>query len=237
MRTFLLLLTAALLGMSVSGCTVIGLGIGLAVDHRNGREHRVSCDSLKSVPRGRVVEVTLTYGDTLRGTFTGTGARPEDSYRPAYDTARALLGGDTALPAIGETLTVTTPRGWNLSGLFCALDAGALAIHRLEDDSTVCLPAFSVSQIRNRDGHGYDPALIRDLVSSGSLPSALELVVESGGKTRGIPLEHIRQIYAPPRRTHYWILGGVVGLVVDVTLAAVAWRYSDYHQGWEVVWD
>jgi hypothetical protein len=232
MKARIACLAIALLSMWFSGCTVIGLGIGLAVDYRDGREHRVSWDSLSSVPRGRRVEVTLISGDTLRGTFTGMGARPEDSYRLAYDSVRALLGGDTALPAIGETLFVTTARGRKLSGLFCALDAGVLAIHRLKDDSTVCLFVVSVSQIRNRDGRGYDPALIRDLVSSGSLPSARELVLESGGKTRGIPLEHIRQIYAPQRWTYHWLLGGVIGLAVDATIAAVAVHDWNSRQGW-----
>jgi hypothetical protein len=229
MRTFFFLLTAALLGMLFSGCTAIGLGIGAAADLRNAQAHRVSGTDTTSVPRGRDVEVALTSGDTLRGKFAGFRARPADSYRCAYDSVRMLLAGDSVLPGIGETVSVITPKGRSVSGLFRGLDAGTLAVYRPDDDSTAYLPLSSAAQLRNRDGYSYDLTLLRALVSARSLPSGREFVLQSGGRTCCVPLEHIQEIYAPPHRTSYWILGGVIGLAVDAAVVAVALHKWQYH--------
>jgi len=215
----LLLFTTALLGMLFSGCTVIGIVAGASVDHRNARAHRVSWDSVSSVPRGRDVEVTLMSGDTLRGKFTGMRALPADSYRCAYDSARIVLAGDSVLPALGETMHLVLATGRRIDGPFRGLDGEALAVYHPLDQYIEYVSMPTIARLRNADGRSFDVDRLRALASRRSLPSARKFVVESRQQTSGIPLQYIHEVYALPHHTHYWILGGAIGLGVDAVVA------------------
>jgi hypothetical protein len=220
MKARIACLTIAFLSMLISGCTVIGIVAGASVDHRNARDRRVSWDGTKSVPRGRKVEVTLTSGDTLRGKFTGLRALPPDSYRFAYDSTRVLLAGDSMLPRLGETVFFTPVKGPRIRGLFRGFEAEALAVYQPDEHSTAYLPLSKAAQLRNLDGQSFDVELLRTLASARSLPSRSEFVVQSGAQTSRIPLQYIHEVHTLPRRTHKWILYGVIGLAADAAVAA-----------------
>jgi len=222
MKARIACLAIALFSTLLSGCTVIGLGVGVAVDHRNARDRRVSWDGARSVPRGRDVEVTLTSGDTLRGKFTGLRALPPDSYRIAYDSARILLAGDSVLPQLGDTVMVVHESGWRHRSLFHGLGPMALDMRLLCDTSARFVPLRAVARLQDIQGTPYDLTRLSALMSARLLPTEQQFVVQSHVQTTGIPLEHIREIYAPPHRTSYWILGGVIGLAVDAAVVAAA---------------
>jgi len=231
MKARIACLAIALFSTLLSGCTVIGLGVGVAVDHRNARDRRVSWDGARSVPRGRDVEVTLTSGDTLRGKFTGLRALPPDSYRSAYDSAQVTLDGGSVLPRLGETVLFTPVKGPRIRGPFRGFEAEALAVYQPDERSTAYLPLSKAAQLRNLDGQPFDVDYLRFLASSRALPSTREFVVESGGQTSRIPLQYIHEVYAAPQRTHKWILYGVIGLAVDAAVTAavissISWDFG-----------
>jgi hypothetical protein len=126
MRALILLLITVLLGILISGCTVAGLLVGARIDRRNAKAHRVSWDSVSSVPRGRAVQVTLTSGDTLCGRFTGLSALPagrmfvmqtreqtrriplqhiQEVYAPPLHTRKWLLYGGVGLAVDAAIIT------------------------------------------------------------------------------------------------------------------------------------
>ena len=135
MRTFLLLLTAALLCLLSWSCTAIGVGIGAAVDHHRVRPRHVTSEYAHTIPAGSDVRVNLISDSTLHGRFTGW---------------RTLDGGK-------------------------------------------------------------------------------EFAVQSAERTTAVPLENIRDIFAMPGRSHYWALGGVIGLAVDAALVTVAVKNLEEH--------
>jgi hypothetical protein len=204
----------------LSGCTVIGIVAGASADLSNARARHATWSEVRSVPRGREVEVALISGDTLRGKFGGLRALPADSYRFAYDSTRVLLAGDSELPLLGETVFFTPVKGPHVRGPFRGFEAEALAVYQPDEHSTAYLPLSKAAQLRNRDGRSFDVGHLRFLASSRALPSTREFMVQSGGQTYGVPLDHIQQVYAPPHPTYYWILGGVIGLVLDAAIVA-----------------
>ena len=127
MRVCFLFLCAALLTLLFSGCTVIGVGIGAAVDHHHARFRHVTQQDAHTIPACSAVRITLTTDSTLNGEFSG----------------------------------------W----------------HTLADEK--------------------------------------RFMVQSGERTIAVPLAHIREIFAMPKRSHYWILGGAIGLAVDAVLVTI----------------
>jgi len=222
MRTIILLLTAALLGMQFSGCTAIGIGVGAAVDHHNAKPQYATWETAHTIPCGRAVQVTLTSGDTLYGRFTGLRTLPPDSYRCAYVSARKLLASDSVLPQPGDTVMVVHESGWRHRSLFHGLGPMALDMRLLCDTSACFVPLRAVARLQDIQGTPYDLTRLSALMSARLLPTEQQFVVQSHVQTTGIPLEHIREIYAPPHRTSYWILGGVIGLAVDAAVVAAA---------------
>lgn len=93
MRTLVFLLIAGLLCMLTFGCTVIGVGIGAAVDRHHERPRHVTREYAHTIPSGSDVRVTLTSDSILHGKFTGWRSLP---------TGRAFVvqseGQTTAVP-------------------------------------------------------------------------------------------------------------------------------------------
>jgi hypothetical protein len=139
MRTLLFILIAALLCVLSSGCTAIGLGIGIAADSKYGQSQQATSSEVKTIPRGRDVQVTLTSGDTLRGKSAGMRALPADSYRCAYDSARTQWAADSLLPPLGEVVFVVPWQGRCFSGVFHGFEGKALLIRRTGDDTLTSL--------------------------------------------------------------------------------------------------
>jgi hypothetical protein len=234
MRISLLLLTAALLGMQLSGCTAIGIGVGAAVDHHHAKPQYATWETAHTIPCGRAVQVTLTSGDTLYGRFTGLRALPPDSYRCAYDSARILLAGESVLPQLGDTVMVVRESGWRHRSLFHGLGPMALDMRLLCDTSACFVPLRAVARLQDIQGTPYDLTRLSTLMSARLLPTEQQFVVQSDMQTVGIPLEHIQEIYAPPHHTYYWALGGVIGLAVDAAVVAAAvhaWNYQGMNIG------
>ena len=65
-----------------------------------------------------------------------------------------------------------------------------------------------------------DSTLRGEFIGWRTLPTGRQFVVQSEGRTTAVPLAQIRDIFAMPRRSHYWILGGFVGLAVDAAVVA-----------------
>jgi hypothetical protein len=220
-------LAIALLSLLTSGCTAIGIVAGVSVDRRNARACHVSWDSLRSVPRGRVVEVTLASGDTLRGEYTGLRALPADSYRSAYDSTRTLLG-DSVLPRIGEIVSVIPQQGRSFSGVFYGFEAEALAVRRTAEDTLFYQALSGAARLQKYYGKTYNLERLRTIASERALPSRRELTIQTTGGTYGVPLQAIEQVYARPRYTYYAFECAAIGLLMDAFMVGLMtdWTFS-----------
>ena len=171
MRTVFLLSAAALLCALFSGCTVIGLVAGTAIDSRNEQPRHATAANIDEIPNVRAVQVTLTSGDTLHGTFGGLHTLPVDSNHCVYDSLQVLFDADDVINMSGESL---------------------------------------------------DLGRMRTMVFSREHPSARAFILRSGSQTLSIPLARVQEVYAPPRPTAYGMLGGLVGLAIDVMIIIAA---------------
>jgi hypothetical protein len=216
MRTSLLLLTVALLGLLISGCTVIGIVAGASADRSNARPRHATWSDVRAVPRGRQVEVILTSGDTLRGKFTGLRALHPNSYRMLYENAGNLSAGDSLLPPLGETVSVVHRHERPFKAEFCGFEAEALVVRLWSEDTLFYQPLSNTSQMKNYHGKTYDIKHLLALASGRLLPSRREFTLQSGGQTQPVPLECIQEVYAEPKYTDMWLVYGAKGLVVDV---------------------
>ena len=222
MKALIVSLVVAFLSLLTTGCTAVGIGIGKMVDNKNAQFRRVQWTETRAVPHGRDVLVTLTSGDTLFGYYAGSRNLPPDSYRQQYDSTRIRLAADSVLPRYNETVSAFTKSGQQISGVFRGFEAETMVIIQPMNYSTTYLPLSRASRLQDSTGRAFDVNRIRALNSSRTLPSDREILVYSKRNTHHVPLEHIQEVYAPPRSTNYWILGGITGLVVDVIVVAAA---------------
>jgi hypothetical protein len=221
MRTLLLFVAAALLAMVVSGCTVIGFGIGAAVDHHHARPRHATWQDTETIPRGSAVHVTLTSDSIVQGEFTGLRTLPEKSYVSIYDSVRAILSERCALPKLGDTVTVV-PKGWHSYwALFYGFGALTVDLRQPEQKTPSYMSFHAVTELQDIQGRPYDMTCLRTLMAARALPTGQRFEVLSDQQSTSVPLEHIRDIFALPRRSHYWVLGGVMGLAVDAAVVAL----------------
>jgi hypothetical protein len=143
MRTFLLLLTVALLCWLLSGCTVIGLGIGAAVDHHVDRPRYTTSENAQNIPPGSAVRVTLTSGDTLRGKFIGLRTLSAEQ-QFMMQSNRQTVG----IPLENIQRIYASPRRtyyWGLGAVIgLAVDAALVTViaHNLKHEGLVTIGAY-----------------------------------------------------------------------------------------------
>ena len=222
MKALIVSLIVAFLSLLTTGCTAVGIGIVRMVDNHNAQFRRVQWTETRAVPHGRDVQVTLTSGDTLFGYYAGSRNLPPDYYRQQYDSTRLQLAADNILPQYNEAVSALTENGQQISGFFRGFEAETMVIIQPRNYSTTYLPLSRASRLQDSTGRAFDVNRIRALNSSRTLPSDRELLLYSKRNTQHVPLEHVQEVYAPPHSTNYWILGGIMGLVVDVIVVTAA---------------
>ena len=111
-------LVALLSGLDLSGCSVIGLEVGAAID--NGARHYVSQEPRRApaIPLGAQIILLLTDSTRVSGRLEGSRRMPDEAYAPRYSAWREALPDSERLPAFGEQITLDVMNELPKAGLF-----------------------------------------------------------------------------------------------------------------------
>lgn len=197
-----------------SGCTVIGAGVGLAIDHARARVSDIPSSSLPHLESDQAVEVTLDTGEVVKGFYRGVSLMDSTRYGMRFEAVHP-----PGLPALGDSVRLRLNLGQEVSGRFAGLDPGAILVecegtigthdlHFIESMSAAATPALSDDALRTLERGGPWPMRSRILLAP---PYA------SGGSTTArVPLDDVESIQIT-QRSHLGVQACALGgLAVDV---------------------
>lgn len=210
---------------AVCGCTVVGYGIGAAIDAGNPRSFELQHIEEK-IRRGQRIKLRLKDGTDVSGKYLGAEGVRSPEYVVRYEKARQALATELPLPALGDSVAVFLARGEKRIGEFRGFDQDWILVTGAEE--TVRLSLADISGLADRDGHIVSGAMLAGAIAARQVPSqywrltgmALELSPPPGGarivERQVISLDRIAFI---EQRSH---TGRTVGMIVGGVIDAAA---------------
>jgi hypothetical protein len=225
-----------------SGCSVVGLGIGAAIDAHRPDSVIVQGYRLTTIEQGASLKIALGNGSTITGTFNKGLPASAEWMDTLYMRARSNDLGCAILPALGDTVEFI-----HRSGLVRAQIKNAVC-RRLESDYDFCYGfdpldssearEFCLSHllaVRRPDGGLLKSSDIAVAITQSHtfVPFAgIEMTTSQG--LQQMPLDRIAQVVAPIYK-HGKRNGLLIGAAIDIFMIAFVWKtlndWSDLPQG------
>jgi hypothetical protein len=203
------------LALATSGCTLIGLGIGSAIDHQNANIPGWRLETLKPDTR---VDVRLTDGTYVTGRFAGLERDFGEAYRAQYEGARGAAEDGADLPALGP-VTLERADGGSTAAKLVGFDPGTAWLSFPDTARPRAMPLGVVARLAS-GGRTFKGDRLAALVRAGQIPVASAILV--GDLPDRVPLSRVSQVRRPLGKTAREI-GAFVGAVVDtVVLVSLA---------------
>jgi hypothetical protein len=206
----------------LSGCTAIGTAVGCAADHAIRKKATGPATRILSVKPGQVLTVTYADSHEIIGVYQGLGHRAASEYAPLYAAARDSLSSfyKTTLPMIGDTLSLALQNGDTLDGQLIGFGLQRIWLKSSEKDSVIGISLYGM-KITDDRGNVFNALIQRNIMADDRMPSIVTLLLREDSTDVRIPTDSISQV-----RVHvnpnYWLLGGAVGLLIDVAVVALA---------------
>jgi hypothetical protein len=202
------------------GCSLVGLGIGAAVDASQPDTRSFPGWEVTSVAPGSIIRVHLLNGDMLRGKYGGVKNLQQDSYNKAYEEKKQLLPAYYNLPDIGDTL-VMTGRKEELSAQFFGLDRNSIRAQASGRNDTIRYPLYNIAQLVDLAGRAIVTDTLQNLINSAALPVVSALTLDTFDQVHQISLNEIRQVEIKTKKRAK-LVGFVMGATVDALLIIAA---------------
>ena len=216
----LMLLVLVYLMVQLSGCTLIGMGLGSAGDHETSPFKTVSAPDIAGVSPGKKVSITLRSGNSVEGTFLRLYSLNWDEYALIYPKDEKLGTGALRLPRLGEKLIVTEASGKTSEWEFNGFDLGErVSLRRPASYPTVPKPLAEIRGLQDARGEFYDLPFIRTSVKNGLVPFLTAFWLYSKKAKVIIPSDQILEIRMEKSKNG-WLIGMAIGLALDITFLA-----------------
>jgi hypothetical protein len=221
------------------GCSVVGSGIGAAIDSRKPKRVSVSGWQLTKIKRDTKIWATLDDSVKVTGKFAGVIPLDHNQFVDLYTSFRGLDSVHSLLPAIGDTLLILPKKShwlrarlldvssqdnnskWGFRFATEQLDSGKLHDYRLNQ----------ITALRTIAGGIIPGPQLSTLIldSNGIVPfTAIEIVNDSGNLR--FPIENVARLTVPNHR-HGRTIGLLIGAALDAAAIAIVIALSSMEMG------
>lgn len=211
-----MLLVLVYLMVQLSGCTLIGMGLGSLLDNVTPKESKTLYgDDIAAASPGKKVTIVLRSGTSLDGTFFKFYQLSRDEYAPLYPQDERLGSGALRLPRLGEKLSVVQPGGKTTDWEFYGFDlGGTIALRRPATYFIVKMSLNDIHGLRDAQGELLNVPFLKTSLNNAQVPfmTAVWLLSEKGKVI--IPSDQILEIRMEKGKSGKTI-GMVIGMVLD----------------------
>jgi hypothetical protein len=220
-------------GLSSSGCSVIGLVVGL--DRDSGSPDTTALKPLLAgdLRQRAAVQILSCDSSLVVGEFVGLDTDPDTSFPRLYHSWRSQGIHTSLFPSIGDTVKIKTIESVGRRTqevAFAGFDVGEICY---QDDRWVTrIPLRKVVSMTSRDGTGlFGPSDLMNDEDTLSPPLRSSLLIRRDRDTLHIPLASVRQIRTPSVKNDaltFFLVGACIDGVVYLVLHEI---YEDFLKG------
>jgi hypothetical protein len=217
--------------VQLSGCTLIGMGIGSAIDSSSpGKTNTLPRADMAAPSTGKQVTVVLKSGILVDGTLVKVYQLTREEYAPFYPKDEKLGAGALRLPRLGETLNVVQSGGKTSAWEFCGFDQGGMiALRRPPNYVIVRMLLAGIQDLRDDQGEPLDRPFLMTSVRSAQVPFLTALWLSSGSRKVLISSDQIQEIRVIEKSKSGKTTFMVLGAILDAVIIAGALAFSGFH--------
>ena len=239
----------------IDGCSIVGFGIGTAVDRSRSDEKRIDVWEIGKVDEGTRMTIFLNDGSAIEGEYGGLAALPDSDYLADYRRIQNEETGPLILPQIGDTIRISTVhKSENEYRFRCFIykyikkasefnnhpvagNQFILAIPLNGDGYIEEIALSDIQRVETMTGIVIEGDNLREYSRQGRLPLKTAAVLKpDSGASLYMPVNQISSISIPRiKKTGKTLF--IVGLVIDIVAALVILDFSkNYPEGIELEW-
>ncbi len=219
---------AANILMISGGCSMIGLGVGAAIDANTPKSEPFSEARLNDVKPGTNIYVRLRDSSEIKGKFKSVDTVADLAYRQRYVNCMSKDSLRQILPKYGQRVHITKTSGDTLTGALWGFDMQCKGVMTsptlyLTTESNTPISAVSLYDVTELTGTGNDSISvlqIRSLVSKGTVPLRSSIYMIEQEWPVNLPYERIQEVGLAHRRNAK-TTGFLIGMAIDITLIAL----------------
>ena len=235
----IVLLVAAAVVLQLSGCSLIGFGVGSIIDASKSDSLLIPGWRIETIKPGEGIRVLLKNGEEVRGTYMGHNPIPQEKYAARYADFQRSKQEELSIPALGDSITITLESGTQGKRLLLGFDHQYLSGKlKQEADSALGLSSYIISvkhmhdttsgmvflhrvdKIVDSRGNEVKGKILQRLAYQREIPLLSSLAVKQQIKTVHIPMEEVYQIEVPKKGNLKWT-GLAIGAAVDVLVIII----------------
>ena len=204
----------------LNGCSLIGLGLGAAADAKKPDQMNIPGRSVETVKPGTQIEIVLKDGSQLSGKYLGLERYPEKEYVEKYQKSQENLRERIPLPAVGDSIAITTISRKPFKCAFLGFDFRYLWMRMTNRNESDAVILRDLTSIEDNQGNILTGETVRDLINKGEIPLLSAIVIQNeAGKTL-VAMDEVDQIQVPVKK--YGDLGGfLAGAGIDALIIVV----------------
>ncbi len=236
----IVLLVAATVVLQLSGCSLIGFGIGSVIDSAGPDSVLIPGWKVKTIKPGEEIIVILKDGQKIGRAYQGIEPVTKVEYAKRYASFREQKSGELPLPALGDTIIIKMKSGVQGQREFWGFDhqyvstkleqekdttliyaSYIVSVKQLGDTTTGMVFLNRIDKISDTRGNMVDGEALQGLAFEGQIPLLSEIVLKHLVGIRSIAMEEVYQIQVPKRGNAKWTCLGI-GAAIDAIVIIVA---------------
>jgi len=224
--TLAALLLASVFTFHVTGCSLIGYGIGSVIDNSRATHYRTTPSrQFFAISPGTPVVLNLRDSTTVAGRYRGWRDLPDSIYAPHYEAWRQSLPAQAQPPRLTEGVILTDHHHRTYRGAFAGF--GLYTVRLALGRRTIEEHAFDDLIELKTEGHrkfALDSVVAG--IESGRLPLRAELTIAAPEGTRHVDASTIATVTAPvPKNAKH--VGLAVGILGDMLVVAAVTSFAN----------
>lgn len=156
---------AAVVMCQLSGCSLIGLGIGAKSDASKPDQVTISGEKLKAIKLGTPINVILKSGNKLSGKYSGLARVSQEEYAKSYAKCREQNREEIMLPALNESVTIVTVTRKQYECEFLGFDHATMWIRLREKTISQKMPLKMIRNIMDSNENIIGVEIVKKLIS------------------------------------------------------------------------
>ncbi|MFH1700359.1 MAG: hypothetical protein ABIE07_07195 [Candidatus Zixiibacteriota bacterium] len=223
--------------IALNGCSLIGLGVGAAIDSHAQPTKMIHPWAVNTINPGDSVTAHLIDGRRLSGTYQGIRPSDENKYQEKYDNFVGQLKDSCRMPVFNENVSITLKSGANIEEKFLGFDIliSALnprdttriishnpdlycyAVGKNQEESPQKYFLYDIKNYNGEESASINRSCIWKMAVAGKLPLRSSIFVRDSIGIMNAGIDEISTLeICNKRNAKWWGLG--LGLAVDATI-------------------
>ena len=204
----------------LTGCSVIGFGIGTIHDARKPDQLPMSKQKITEINPGTRIIITTEDDEIIVGQYIGLERSFQKLYAKRYKIAREKLNDKFSIPELAQVITVLTTRNREITGTLRGFDDGLMWLRLINDVDSAAVRLTSIEKIVYSQGVTLQGDTLKNLILSEAIPLLSEVTVQTDSGVSRIAREKIKSMQVFPKKNSKW-RGLLFGATFDLLIAII----------------